>query len=169
MVDGWEPLTVGMIGVTWPFPFRGAMVLRDCGRPKDVILLEAASRSPGPFGIGELMGLRRGLTPRLGKGLPAGLRAFDRRGLLPDLDNAASLAPATGDGMIRERCGLAVGRGEPLGRILFGLPTDLVAIVEPKAALGRVAGAPARGGIATALLACRGCGEACNAGAETPG
>jgi len=91
-----------MIEVTCPLPFRGAMVVR-AFRPNELILFDAVSRSPGPFGVGEGLGLvRRGLT-RAGAGLTAGLSALERIGLL--IGRLASLPPllGTGAGVMRDR------------------------------------------------------------------
>jgi len=108
-------LTIGMTGITCPFPFRGARVAAGL-RPKEIILLEEPkpNRSPGPLAAGDGLGLIRRVVPRVGVGLAAGRKAVVARGgLLASFP--ASLA--AGARFILDRCGLAVGRGDPLGRI----------------------------------------------------
>lgn len=107
-------MTIGMTGITCPVPFRGATVPGGL-RPKEIMLLEEPKpdRSPVPLAGGDGLGLIRRVVPRVGIGLPAGRNAVVARGgLLASLP--ASLA--VGASMVRDRCGLAVGRGDPLGR-----------------------------------------------------
>jgi len=97
--------------------------------PKVVILFETPSRSPGPLCTGEALGLRLG---RAGVGLAAGLNApFEPGRLLAGFN-----ASATGAGVSRDRCGLAAGRGEPVGRALFGLLAVSLATAETPVELG---------------------------------
>lgn len=127
--------------------------MRD-GRPSEVMLFETPKRSFGAFGVGEVLGLRLGLL--VGAGLTAGRAGTVARGeVLASL--AASVALVVlADGCMRALCGLAVGRGDPAGRVLCGLVADLsdegaaaVAVTElpPWAGAGRndvVDGGPER-------------------------
>jgi len=141
---------MGMVGASCPCPFRTAGVLLTGRLPKVLILFETPRAPPGLVTTGDALGLRDGF------GLAAGLSAL--LGLDPGKLLGAFHASESGTEVMRERCGLAVGRGDAEGRALFRLPAlgeEAMPLAGAERTPGEVA-TPARATTAT-LPGCRGC------------